>query len=98
MITAPIDLEGRPANLSLNVDGLSAHSRVAVRVLDEQFRPVPGYGAEDMVTTTTAGFAQPVRWRDRATLVASGHVRLRIDFEGLRPEDVRLHAVYLAAA
>ena len=41
-ISAPIDLGGRPAQVFLNVDGLSEYAQVTVEVLDEQFRPVAG--------------------------------------------------------
>ena len=43
-------------------------------------------------------FRAPVRWPGGDALPAHP-VRLRIDvrFEGLRPEDARLHALYLGA-
>ena len=37
-ISAPLDLEGAKANVSLNVGGVGANSRVSVEVLDVDFK------------------------------------------------------------
>ncbi len=98
-VTAPIDLQGKPAQLALNIDGLTEHSGVTVAILDERFNRLPGYTTDLCLPPTAAGFNQPVRWRDAATIVqADAPIRVQVHFTGLRPEDVRLYALYLTEA
>jgi hypothetical protein len=95
-VSAPIDLENRAAELLLNIDGLGEHSGITVEVLDERFNPLAGYTADQCLAPTTGGFDQSVRWQNSATIQnAAGPIRLRVNFSGLRPEDVRLFALYL---
>ena len=98
VISAPIDLEGKPAALRVNVDGLSAHAELRVSVIDRRFRPLPGYGSEACTGPERSGFAEPVTWRGRQTIACGEPVRLRFDFGGVRPEDVKLFAAYLEDA
>ncbi|HEY4201601.1 MAG TPA: hypothetical protein VGM83_13690 [Devosiaceae bacterium] len=93
-VSQPIDLEGRPARLSLNVDGVGEHSQIVASVMTEDLQPIPGFGAEDFVPITASGFDQAARWRGGAT-IPGGRVRVRIDFKGVRPEDLKLYAAYL---
>jgi hypothetical protein len=47
------------------------------------------------VVLSSNGFDLPVAWKQHASLTpAMGSVRLDIRFEGIRPEDAALHAVY----
>src|SRR5207248_757321 len=62
-ISAPIDLEGKPARVSLNLDGASEHAQARVRILDEEFRELPAYSAENCTPIAAPGFRTPVRWR-----------------------------------
>ena len=95
-VSAPIDLEGRSAQLFLNLDGISAHSGVNVEIVDEKFNKLAGYGAEVCIAPTTGGFEQAVRWQEQESIHhASSPIRLRVNFMGERPEDVRLFALYL---
>ena len=95
-VSAPIDLEGKAARLLLNVDGITEQSGVSVEILDEKFNNVPGYNAESCLTLTESGFEQTVRWRDQESIShIAGPIRVRVNFTGLRPEDVRLYALYL---
>ena len=44
------------------------------------------------------GFRQPVEWRSKKTLGSADQtIRVRLNFEGNRPEDIRVYAVYVAA-
>ena len=95
VLSAPIEPEDHATRLSLNIDGISAYSQLKVSVLDEQFRPVSGYGPADVATPLRSGLRQEVRWRDHATIALHEPFRLRFDFAGLRAEDVRLFAAYL---
>jgi hypothetical protein len=42
------------------------------------------------------GLAQPITWQDHEVIDGvTGPIRVRVNFGGVRPEDVRLYAVYL---
>jgi hypothetical protein len=83
----------------LNVGGLSEHSQVQVEVLTERLEPLPGYTAAEGGALTAAGLRQAVRWQAHDQLEAvQGPIRLRVSFGGLRPEDIRLYAVYVEEA
>ena len=90
-----IILEGRPARVSVNVDGLSEHAKVQVSILDEQLQDVAGYDAAGCTEPVRSGLRQQVRWGQREVVASETAVRIRLDFAGVRPEDVRLYAVYL---
>ena len=95
-VSAPVDLEGRPARVFLNVAGVGEHSRVTTELLDERFNLLSGYTRNDCVGPEAPGLRQPVRWRDRESVdPAQGRIRIRCNLEGIRPEDVELYAVYL---
>ena len=94
-VTAPIDLAGRPARVAVNVEGLGARGQVRVEVLDEQLRPLPGH-EPSRCRDLGNGFCQPVSWGDVDVVdTDAGRIRLRVHIEGVRPEDVKLYAVYL---
>ena len=98
-VSAPINLEDKPARVYLNVGGLSEHTQVQAEILTERFEPLPGYSRGMCLAPTSSGFRQPVRWQ--AGEVVShrhGRVRLRVYFGGLRPEDARIYAAYLEEA
>ena len=95
-VSAPIDLEGKPARVLLNVDNLDEHSQVSVEVLDEQFLPIPGYGRESCLAPTSGGFRQPVKWQAHEVVEnVDGPIRIRVNCGGLRPEDTKIYAVYV---
>jgi len=95
-ISCPIRvLDGR-ARISVNASGLGEQSRLRVSLLDEGFRPIPGHSGADAALLTADGFRQPLRWAaGEAVLSSHGPIRIDIEFEGVRPEDARLHAVYV---
>ena len=104
-ISAPIDLEGKPAKVVVNVEGINDNSSITVEILDKQFKPVLGYDRSECVGPAGDGFAVPVGWTEHKTIggaaaagPANGEIRLRVDFTGVRPEDVRLYAVYIEPA
>ena len=97
-VSAPIDLEGRPARVAVNVDGVGPRGQVRVEILDEQLRTLPGY-ERDACADFEPGLRQPARWGGvDAIEPRDGRVRLRVHIEGVRPEDVRLYAVYVETA
>ena len=81
----------------VNADGLSEDNYIKVEILDEQFRVLPGYSRADCRPITESGFRQPAEWGGKNTLGKSdGPIRVRVNFEGERPEDIRVYAVYVA--
>jgi hypothetical protein len=80
----------------LNADGLSADCRFKVEILNEQFRPLPGYSADAAGVVSQSGFRQPVSWGGRTTVDTNGQpFRVRVSWVGEDAVDGRLHAVYL---
>ncbi len=95
IISTPIDLEGAAARVYLNIDRLNEYSGVSVEILDERLNRLPGYTRANCNTLAESGYNQLVTWGERDFIAHSGRVRVRIDFTGLRPEDVRLFAIYI---
>ena len=96
-ITCPIEASDTPARVYANVAGLWEHSEITVEVLDEQFRPLPGYSGAACIPLREPGIRQPVVWKDRHSVgEIDGPFRLRVSFNGLRRDDARLYALYVA--
>ena len=49
----------------------------------------------DGLRWTESGLRVPVSWRDRPTIETDSPVRVKVNFGGLRPEDIRVYAVYV---
>ena len=81
--------------MRLNIGGISDYSKVSVLVLDEDFNPISGYSKEECCEIMENGFAVPVCWQRKMNVYQERPIRIRVDFEGIRPEDVRLYGVYL---
>ncbi|MDZ4289018.1 MAG: hypothetical protein U0984_13710 [Prosthecobacter sp.] len=86
------------ARIYLNVTGLSEASQVTVEILDEQFRPLPGYAAADFVPIQgKSGLRLPVAWRGKETLEKlAAPIRVRFNWNGTDPEAIKLYAIYIA--
>jgi hypothetical protein len=97
-ISCPIRVSRGQAKVYVNAAGLGQHSQLRVGLADEGFRPLPGYAGPDAAVLDQSGLRLPVRWKRGDVLSASqGLVRLDVRFEGVRPEDCRLHAMYVGA-
>ncbi len=95
-ISAPIDLEDKPAHIYMNIDGLSKYSQISVEILDEKFKEIPGYTQDTCISPQESGLGQLVRWQDRQMIEkVKSPVRIRVNFKGIRPEDLKLYAVYI---
>ena len=95
-VSAPIDLAGSAARLTVNVEGINEHSSITVEIQDRAFRPVAGYERDASQGLAGPGLAQPITWQGHEVIDGvTGPIRVRVDFGGVRPEDVRLYAVYL---
>ena len=98
-LSCPLQLDDGGGRVYANVDGISEHSTLTVELCDEQFRPLPGYSGEDSIPLAASGLRQPVVWRGREVVRGlAGPLRLRATFGGLRPEDVKLYALYVTPA
>lgn len=97
VISTRVEPEGSGgAALRLNVSGLGPHAQLRVSLLDAGFRPVPGFSGADAAVVSESGFDVSVRWKGGAALPADrGGLRVQCEFAGVRPEDIRLHAIYL---
>jgi len=96
-LSCPIQVTGAKAKLFVNASGLGEYSALKIELLDEGFKPLAGYSGADAVTLKTNGFRTAVTWKSGAALpVTDRPVRLSVRFEGVRPEDARLFAVYVS--
>jgi len=96
-ISCVIELKGGAHRVYVNADGLSKDSFLKVEVLDERFKPVPGYSGSDSVPVTQSGLRQPVSWTGGEVIENLDHlIRVKVSWEGTRPEDLHLYAVYVS--
>jgi len=76
---------------------LSLDAYLKVELLDEQLRVVPGFSGAESGLLKQNGLRQLVQWGNSERLEKfSEAIRLRVSYEGVRPEDVRVYAVYVA--
>jgi hypothetical protein len=98
-ISAPIKLPKNGGKVFLNADFLSEYGRVKVEILDKQFQPLVGYTShQQKLFQKNSGFRIPVVWKQHQVVYSNQPVRIRIFYEGIRPEDVRIYAVYVGNA
>ena len=90
------DLEGKPARVSMNVDGISEYSSTSIEILDERFNVITGYSKDECEGPEDSGLFQKVKWEDRDVIEKmNSPIRIRVNFEGIRPEDLKVYAVYI---
>ena len=95
-ISCPIDLQGQSAPVYINAEGLSERNPLRVEVLDERMQPLPGYGNGDCLPVTEEGLRTEVTWKGKAGLEdIDAPVRLRVNWECERLDDVFLYAAYV---
>ncbi|MYA16089.1 MAG: hypothetical protein F4089_12255 [Gammaproteobacteria bacterium] len=81
------------------MEGINEHGSITAEIQYHAFRPVPGYDRRASQGPVGPGLAQPIAWHDHDAIDGvTGPIRVRVDFDGVRPEDVRLYAVYLDPA
>ena len=99
IVSAPIDLDGKAVQLALNIDGLGEYSAVSAEIISERLEPIQGYTAADCTAPISSGLSQPVVWQGGDALPHDlGPIRVRINFSGVRVEDIKLYAAYLTSA
>lgn len=95
-ISVPIALSSAGARVFLNASHLSEHARLVVEILDERFRPLPGYTAVECEPfRDDSAFRLPVRWKTGDGVQSGRPIRIRVNYDGLRLEDARVYAVYI---
>ena len=88
-ISAPIDLEGKPASLDLNVDGLGEHSSLRCMVLDERHQPLLGFALDDCMAPAASGFQQRVHWRGGEKIASAGASASAFNLPASAPKTLR---------
>ncbi len=97
VISCPLRPDKADACIWLNVDRLGEYCQLRVELLDLGFNPIPGYSGGDCMAVAKSGFRQRVAWKQGETIGHFDHpVRLRVNWEGIRPEDAQLYAAYIA--
>ena len=96
-ISCPIEIDSDQRGVFVNVDGLGPHSELTVELLDLAFRPLAGFSGSDAASVRESGLRQPVIFGAGGALPKLDHpVRIRVNWVGVRPEDARLYALYMA--
>lgn len=95
MVSCLIHLDRPECQLFVNADGLSEQGYLLVELLDEQFRPIPGYAAGDCIPLTESGLRRIVTWRSGSGVERIDQpIRIKIIWAGSR-QDANLFAVYM---
>jgi hypothetical protein len=82
----------------LNLDKPHEHCGISAEILDEPFTPIQGHNRTDCLQITKVGLNEPVSWKCTAIIChKGGGIFIRINFTGVRFEDLHLYAVYLQA-
>jgi hypothetical protein len=96
LVSCPMKLARDGGRVFINADGLSDNSEVRAEILDREFKPIPGYTAKDCAPMQKSGFRQAVTWQGKEKLELFPHpIRIRVTFGGVRPEDIKLYAIYV---
>ena len=96
-ISCPIELDDAQGRIFVNAGGLGPYAELKVELLDLQFRPLAGYSGSDAATIRESGLRRPVTFGAGGTLPElDGSIRIRVNWAGVRPEDARLYALYVA--
>jgi hypothetical protein len=93
-VSSPIT--GFGSRVYINADGLSEDSQLKVEILDEQFRPIPGYSGPDCVALEKSGLRQAIAWRGTSLLENLNRpIRVRVTWAGAAPQAAKLYAIYI---
>ncbi|MGB7160330.1 MAG: hypothetical protein WBD40_19840 [Tepidisphaeraceae bacterium] len=71
------------ARVFINAGSLSDQSQMTVELLDEKFRPIPGYSGDDCIPITKNDFRAAATWKGKQAVDnVTGPVRVRINWIG----------------
>lgn len=97
-VTCPIKTDGESVRMFINVAGVDGDTKITCELLDEHFRAIPGFSNSDAALIQENGFRVPLLWKaDSRELDLSAPIRIRVNFGGIRPEDARIYALYVAS-
>ena len=97
VISCPLTIKGKNAGVYVNADMLGEYSQLRVELLDLAFHPIPGYSGKDCLPLSEPGLRQRATWKKGdAVKGIEQPVRIRVNWEGIRPEDAQLYALYIA--
>ena len=95
-ITCPFTID-KATSVFANVDGLSQYSELKVEVLTKEFIPIPELSGDNAIPLKLSGFKEPISWKSGNTINSSvKEFRLKVTSAGIRPEDVKIYALYLS--
>src|SRR6266542_1891026 len=95
-VSCPILVTGGAARVWVNATGLGEHTRLRVSLLDRGFQPITGYSGAEAAIIAENGFRTVLRWPGGETLPTGDEpAHLEVLFDGVRPEDACLHALYV---
>lgn len=98
-LSCPIVPHHPRTRVFVNLEVLSEHGQATAQLCDEQLRPLPDYAGDNVIPITESGLHVPVRWKGGDVYEGEGRAfRVRVDYGGIRPEDVRVYAVYVEKA
>ena len=95
-VSCPLETDRSGGHVFLNADGLSEHSHLGVEICDYKFQKLPEYSEDSCIPIKESGLRMPVKWRNKDAFEKFDFpIRVRVNFEGLRPEDARVYALYV---
>jgi len=90
---------GGKARIYVNASGLGPYANLQVNLLDDSFRPIAGYSGKSGAIVARDGLRAPAVWNQKDAIDGrSTEMHLQVKFEGIRPEDANLHAIYITPA
>ena len=95
-VTCPFTVD-KATSIFANVDGLSQYSELKVEVLTKEFIPIPELSGDNAIPLKQSGLKEPISWKSGNTINSSvKEFRLKVTCAGIRPEDVKVYALYLS--
>jgi hypothetical protein len=100
-----MDGDGVGVSVQLNLELQSVHAQLRVEVLDRHFQPVSGLSGRSSLPLTMknaggslySAFREEAKWTTASAVAITSSLRafrLRVVFEGVRPQDAKLYAIY----
>ena len=95
-ISCPIRIDSHAASISVNADGISEDALLSLELLDEQCRPIDGLSGSAAAAIHEPGLRQTAIWNGSNTLDLAGKtIRIKVTWQGKRPDDTHLYALYV---
>ena len=80
----------------INADGLSDDGTIRIEIVDEHFKPIPGYSGDNSISVNQSGLKQLASWKNNVALDTQNHpFRIKATFEGPNSQNIRLYALYI---